>query len=61
MAALDVPEIDLREVDDTEAVGKRTAIYVKDGVRDDGSTVNFIDLILDGLKRGETRIHKRFA
>jgi hypothetical protein len=33
-------------------------IYIKDGHTESGETVNFIDLILDGKKKGETRNHK---
>lgn len=33
-------------------------IYIKDGHTESGETVSFIDLILDGKKKGETRTHK---
>ena len=40
--------------------GKQTGstIYIKDGHASNGEAVNFIDLILDGKKKGETRTHK---
>lgn len=34
------------------------AIYINDGRAADGTMVNFADLILDGIKTGETRTHK---
>ena len=40
---------------------RTSTIYIKDGKTSDGETVNFIDLILDGKKKGETRTHKNLT
>ena len=37
------------------------AIYIKDGKKADGTTVDFISAILDGTKKGETRTHKNLT
>lgn len=34
-------------------------IYIKDGHHQNGNNIDFIDLILDGLKKYETRNHNR--
>lgn len=36
-------------------------IYIKDGHKKDGSIVDFIGAILDGVKTGETRSHKHLT
>jgi hypothetical protein len=41
--------------------GEESAIYVLDGKNKNGKDVNFIDLILDGKKLGETREHKNLV
>ena len=38
-----------------------STIYIKDGHTEDGGTVDFINLILDGKKKGETRTHKNLT
>ena len=38
-----------------------STIYIKDGHTEDGETVDFINLILDGKKKGETRTHKNLT
>lgn len=43
---------------DDERKSIATSIYIKDGHTSDGETVDFINLILDGKKKGETRTHK---
>lgn len=43
---------------DDERKSLATSIYIKDGHTADGQTVDFINLILDGKKKGETRTHK---
>ena len=40
------------------APNEENTIYIKDGHYDNGETINFIDAILDGQKKGETRTHK---
>ena len=38
-----------------------STIYIKDGHTEDGGTVDFVNLILDGKKKGETRTHKNLT
>lgn len=40
---------------------QESAIYINDGHRADGSTVDFAGAILDGKKKGETRGHNRLT
>lgn len=37
----------------------KNAIYIKDGHKSNGEVVDFAAAILDGVKKGETRDHKR--
>ena len=48
-----------RETD--TSVNRGSAIYIKDGHTEDGKTVDFVSLILDGKKKGETRTHKNIT
>ena len=41
--------------------GEENAIYIKDGHKENGETVDFINEILDGRKKGETRTHKNLT
>ena len=41
--------------------GEQNAIYVKDGHKENGESVDFINLMLDGIKKGETRTHKNLS
>lgn len=56
---------DTHKIADTERLslsqGEESAIYVLDGKTKNGKDVNFIDLILDGKKLGETRGHKNLV
>ena len=45
-------------IDGDERHSLATSIYIKDGHTDNGETVDFVNLILDGKKKGETRTHK---
>jgi hypothetical protein len=47
-----------QEADERKSISTGTSIYIKDGHTADGQTVDFINLILDGKKKGETRNHK---
>ena len=44
--------------DERKSLATGTSIYIKDGHTADGETVDFVNLILDGKKKGETRTHK---
>lgn len=51
----------LPETDESSIEDRRNAIYVKDGHLENGDTVDFIGLMLDGIKKGETRTHKNLS
>ena len=48
----------VEEADERKSIATGTSIYIKDGHTADGQTVDFVNLILDGKKKGETRSHK---
>ena len=54
----DSDETDIRQFLFSE---RGSTIYIKDGHTEDGGTVDFINLILDGKKKGETRTHKNLT
>ena len=48
----------VEEADERKSIATGSSIYIKDGHTADGQTVDFVNLILDGKKKGETRTHK---
>lgn len=57
----DMTEADLALLNDSSIPDNRTTIYINDGYKANGETVDFINLILDGLKTGETRTHPKLS